>query len=335
MADKSETIQVAVDHLIALVDKSLKGIGVPEGDIETIRDILMYAELRGNNQGLVKIPVRGVLPSADATPMEVSRNMPCAAHIKVNGNSGMVAANKAAIEASGLAEIHGVGLVGTSGRATSTGAIGYYADLMAKQGMIGIVMAGSPKAVAIAGGVDATMGTNPIAIAVPTSDGPVILDMATSAMAWYGLIQAQQRGQSIPDGIAYDADGDLTTDPGEALKGAIMAFAGHKGSGLALMVEVLTGPLIGTNIAGDDDRAPNFGDLFIALNPAALGGAATFAGRVDALMATVKTGRKIDGCDEILLPGERGNRQSEAARTDNRMSLNKALYDQLIELAGE
>ena len=176
---------------------------------------------------------------------------------------------------------------------------------------------------------------HPIAIGVPTSDGRVVLDMTTAAIAWYGLIQAQQRGEPIPDGIAYDENGVFTTDPGAALQGAILAFAGHKGSGLALMVEVLTGPLIGTNIAGDEERTPNFGDLFIALNPAAFGGADTFLSRVDVLMAKVKAGRRVAGGGEILLPGERGNRRTQTARADNRTRIDKALYSQLLELAGE
>lgn len=334
MTERTETIEVAVDSLTELVDRSLKAIGVPDADVEPIRDVLMYAELRGNNQGLVKIPVRAVLPDPDAKPIEITRTLPAVAHIAINGNSGMVAATKAAIEAADLAHIHGVGVVGTSDRATSTGAIGYYADLIAREGMVGIVMAGSVKVMAIAGGVDPDLGTNPIAIGVPTGDDPVVFDMTTAAMAWFGLIQAQQRGEHIADGIAYDATGAATNDPGEAMKGATMTFGGHKGSGLAFMIEILTGPLLANNIAGDE-RAQSSGDLFIAINPAALGGADAFRERVDALIARVKAGRKAEGFDEILLPGERGNRQTEASRETNLMRIDKALYDQLIELVGE
>ena len=99
MADPAPRIEVPLDRLIDLVDRSLAGIGVPAEDIETIREVLLYAELRGNNQGLVKIPARGVLPSKDAAPMETVRPVPCSALIRVNGNSGMVAAVNAASEA--------------------------------------------------------------------------------------------------------------------------------------------------------------------------------------------------------------------------------------------
>lgn len=334
MTEKTETIEVAVDHLTELVDRSLKAIGVPDADVESIRDVLMYAELRGNNQGLVKIPAHAVLPDPDAKPIEITRTLPAVAHIAINGNSGMVVATKAATEVAILARSHGVGVVGTSDRATSTGAIGYYADLIAREGMIGIVMAGSPKVMAIAGGVDPDLGTNPIAIGVPTGNVPMVFDMTTAAMAWFGLIQAKQRGEHIPDGIAYDATGTETNDPDKAMKGATMTFGGHKGSGLAFMIEILTGPLLGNNIVGDE-RAPSSGDIFIAINPDALGGAKVFRQRVDTLISRVKAGRKAEGFNEIVLPGERGNRQTTGSLENNRMCIDEALYEQLIELVKE
>ena len=334
MTEGSETIEVSVDHLVELAKRSLKAIGVPEADIEIICDVLMYAQLRGNNQGLVKIPVRGVLPDPYAKPIEITRTLPAVAHIAINGNSGMVIARKAAIEAANLAQTYGVGVVGTSGRATSTGAMGYYADLIAREGMVGIVMAGSPKVMAIAGGVDPDLGTNPIAIGVPVNDDTMVFDMTTATIAWYGLILAQQQGERIPDGLAYDVTGGATNDPNEAMKGATKAFGGHKGSGLAFMIEIMTGPLLGNNIAGDE-HAQSSGDLFIALNPAAFGGAEMFRERVDALVSRVKMGRRAIGFDEILLPGERGDRQTIVSRETNRLIIDKALYDQLIELAEE
>jgi hypothetical protein len=82
MTKPSRTFEIPVDRLIELTEKSLRGIGVPEDDIEIVRDVLLYAELRGNNQGLVKIPARGVLPRADAKPVEITRRVACAALIK-------------------------------------------------------------------------------------------------------------------------------------------------------------------------------------------------------------------------------------------------------------
>lgn len=190
MTKPSRTFEIPVDRLIELTEKSLRGIGVPEDDIEIVRDVLLYAELRGNNQGLVKIPARGVLPRADAKPIEITRRVACAALINANGNSGMAAVSRAATEAADLARTHGVGIVGVNNLSSSTGAIGFYADRIARENLIGIVMAGSVKAVALAGGVKPVLGTNPIAIGVPSSGGPVVLDMATAAMGWFRRINA-------------------------------------------------------------------------------------------------------------------------------------------------
>ncbi len=329
MTENTKTIKVRVDQLTELVDQSLKAIGISDSEVDAIRDVLMYAELRGNNQGLVKIPVNAVIPDPDARPIEITHKLPAVAHIAVNGNSGMVAATKAANEVTKLARTHGIGVVGTSGRATSTGAMGYYADLIAREGMVGIVMAGSTKVMAIEGGVDPDLGTNPIAIGVPTGTVPIVFDMTTAAMAWFGLIQAKQRGQDIPDGIAYDATGAVTNDPDKAMKGATMTFGGHKGSGLAFMIEILTGPLLGNNIVGDE-CLPSFGDIFIAINPNGLGDSQIFRQRVDTLISRVKGGRKAEGFDEIVLPSERGNQQTTESLEKNQICIDEALYEQLI-----
>jgi L-2-hydroxycarboxylate dehydrogenase (NAD+) len=333
MSQKARLIDVAVDDLTSLVKTCLRVIDVPEADIETVSAILMYAELRGNNQGLVKIVGRNVVPDTDKRPIEITRRMPCATHIKGNGNVGMVVVKQAAEEACDLANLHGIGLVGTSHTSTSTGAIGYYAESIAKQELIGIVMAGSPKAVAISGGIDPVFGTNPIAIGVPSKKGPVVLDMTTASMAYFGLIQAERRNESIPDGVAFDRDGNATTDPTEALKGAIKAFGGHKGSGLALMVEILTGPLLGTTIYGDENEGKNNGNLIIAINPCALGEPEEFQNRVDTLIERIKTGRLASGSRQISLPGERGNSETQSKLDNNRMSIDRDLFLQLNEIA--
>jgi len=326
-------ITVAVDQLNSIVEKSLATIGVPEADITTVKDILMYAELRGNNQGLVKIVGRNVVPSPDARPIEITRRMPCAAHIRGNGNVAMSVVKRAAEEACDLANTHGIGIVGTSHTSSSTGAIGYYANYIAKQNLVGINMAGSPKAVAISGGIDPVFGTNPLAIGIPSNNGPVVLDMATAAIAWFGLIQADSRNESIPSDVAFDQEGNETTNPAAALKGAIRAFSGFKGSGLALMVELLTGPLLGASIFGDDDEGKNNGNLIIAINPNAMGEPEEFLSKVDALLERIKTGRLAAGCEQILLPGERGNAEAQSKLDNNLISIDRNLYEQLNELA--
>jgi len=277
-----------------------------------VRDVLFYAQMRGNAQGFAKILEGTVGHDPQAGAMTVVAAL--GATIRIDGarNPGMVVCRRAADEAARLAQTHGVGLASAFNIASSTGALGYYAGRLAETGIIGIVMAGSPKVMAAHGGVDPVFGTNPIAIAVPTGTTPLVFDMATSATTLFDVIAARDRGGTLDEGAAVDADGAATTDPLAALAGALLPFAGHKGSGLALMIEILTGPLTGAAIAGDDDARVNRGVTAIAIAPSFLVDENAFRARVDALCRTIRSGRTLTGLD-ITLPGDRGNFRAETS----------------------
>jgi LDH2 family malate/lactate/ureidoglycolate dehydrogenase len=331
----SEQVEIGIDELAALTGRALAAIGLAGPELEIVRDVLLYAELRGNNQGLMKIPERTVAPDPAAEPMEVVQAKGAVRRLDGKRNVGMVVLMHAAEVAVDAAREHGVGLVGAFNIGTSTGAIGYYAEWIAGQGFVGIVMSGSPKAVAAEGGVDPVFGTNPIAIALPREGAPLVLDMATSSVAFMGLKAALARGEPIGDGLAYDAEGALTTDPAAALGGAIKAFGGPKGSGLALMVELLTGPLVGGAVLGDADEATNRGNLVLAFDPAALGAGDDFAARVAELEARLKATRAAPGTSGVRMPGDAATARAQAARQAGTITLPKPLLDQLRETAGD
>ena len=322
---------ISYEDLKHLTDAALEALGLSGTDREIVRDVLLYAELSGNNQGLIKIPQKAVQPSPDATPIVIETPFPAVAHIRGNGQVGMVVMDRAVDVASEAATLCGIGLVAMSGTSTSTGAIGYFASKIAKAGKIGVVMCGTPKAVAVEGGCDPILGTNPIAISVPHRGGIVTLDMTTAAMAFFGLVQAQARGESIADGIAYDEDGALTTDPAAALRGAVLSFGGAKGSGLALMVEILTGPLTGADILQEDTK--NRGSLIMAIDPAAFGDAKTFEARTATLLEGIKASRPIDADMGIRLPGEGSRARTEAALAGGQLKIDSQLLQQLKEVA--
>ncbi len=314
-----------------LTEEALEAIGLSGIDLEIVRDVLLYAELRGNSQGLIKIPQKAVQPSPDAIPMVIEQPFPAVTHIKGNGQVGMVVMDRAADAAIDAATQCGIGLVAMSGTSTSTGAIGYFAEKIAQAGKIGIVMSGTPKAVAVEGGTDPILGTNPIAISAPYKGGSVALDMTTAEMAFFGLIQARERGASIPEGIAYDEDGAPTTDPAAALRGAIRSFSGAKGSGLALMVEILTGPLTGADILQEDTK--NRGSLILAIDPATFGDAETFETRTATLLEGIKASRPLHADQAIRLPGEGSRRKMDAALASGELKIDAQLLRQLKEVA--
>ncbi|MEM7396518.1 MAG: Ldh family oxidoreductase, partial [Verrucomicrobiota bacterium] len=323
--------------LSQLAKRALSKLGLEGDQLDQVHDVLLYAELRGRSQGLQKIIERTVTPSPEAGTIAIVRAEGATMRIDGAQNPGMVVSTYASDQAVALARNHGVGLAGTFNTSSSTGAIGFYAERIAGEGMIGLVMAGSPKVMAMAGGIDPVFGTNPIAIAVPTPGKPVALDMATAATAWFDLITASRRGESIAKGLAFDCDGEPTSDPDAAMAGALTAFGGHKGAGLALMIEMLTGPLTGAGVVGDEDATSNRGMAIIAIKPSALVEQAEFDDAVDRMCARIRSGRSRQGSDGILLPGDSSRARFERCLETGKIDVETAVLDgvrAIVESAG-
>ena len=217
-------MKIKITELRKLVSRALKSYGYSSEEIGIISDVLIYAQLRGNNQGIVKLIGKGIPKSKDAGKIKVIKETKLSALLDGNQNMGMVVMDRAMNIALEKAKKYGFGIVGTNNTCTSTGAIGYYANIIAKKGYLGFVYAGSPETVTTFGSYEPIFGTNPLAIGIPSTKEPIVLDMATAAMAYYGLIQAKTAGKKIPNNVAYDSKGKLTTDPEQAMDGAILPF---------------------------------------------------------------------------------------------------------------
>ncbi len=325
---------ISISDLKTITTKALKHYGYTDEEISVIAEVLLYAQLRGNNQGIVKLIGRGLPRNPNAKPLKIIKDTKLSAVIDGNQTIGMVVMKRAMEMAVTKATEHGFGIVGTHNTSSSTGAIGYYANEIAKQGLLGFAFAGSPETVAMHGSYQPIFGTNPLAIGVPANPEPVVLDMATAAMAYYGLIEAKTAGRSIPEGITYDTEGNPTTDPTAAMDGAIKAFGGHKGAGLAFMVEVLTGPLVGAAFVGIGDSSTNWGNLIIAIDPELLTDRKQFTKNVSAMIKKVKGTKKLPGVNEIYVPGERGNRLRDKRVKENNIDIEENLYAQLKNIEG-
>src|SRR5579859_3745038 len=219
--DQGNAMKISVDQLKQTCLKALRYYGYTQEEAQTIQDVLMYAQLRGNNQGVVKLVGAGLPKDPKASTITIRKESPVLMLLDGGRNAGMVVMMRAVDVAVEKAREHGIGIVGTIGTVGSTGAIGYFARKIAEAGFIGIVGSGSPETVAMFGSYEPIFGTNPLAFGVPTQQEPVVFDMATAAIARYGVIEAQTAGRALPEGVAYDNNGNLTTDPGAALQGAI------------------------------------------------------------------------------------------------------------------
>lgn len=193
------------------------------------------------------------------------------------------------------------------------GAAGFYAHMAAKENMVGICMSNVDPGVSVPGSRTALLGTNPIAYAVPAGkEKAVFLDIATSVVAASKIYAARDMGKSIPNNWLIDKDGLPTTDPGEYPKvGAVMPMAGHKGYGIALLVEILTGVIAGGAFFDqviswilEIPDPVNQSHAFIAINIDAVMPIEQFKDRMDKMIQGIKDAPKAKGTDRIYLPGE-------------------------------
>lgn len=185
----------------------------------------------------MKLIGKGIPKNPAARKIIVEKETKISARINGNHNAGAIVMKQAMDRAIAKAKEHGIGIVGTNNTNTSTGALGYWAGQIACSGLIGFVFAGSPETVCYHGSYEPIFGTNPMAIGFPTDQDPIVLDMATATMAYYGLIEAKTAGRKIPPDIAYDGQGNLTDDPEKAMNGALRPFdKSYKSAGLSLMV---------------------------------------------------------------------------------------------------
>jgi LDH2 family malate/lactate/ureidoglycolate dehydrogenase len=235
----------------------------------------------------------------------------------VDGGSalGQVVGVRAMEEAIARARRSGVAYVGVR-RSNHFGAAGYYAARAARAGLVGIAMANDTPSVAAPGSRGPVTGTNPLAYAIPAGAGdPILLDIAMSTVAGGKVYAAHQLARQIPADWIVDRQGRPTTDSSLYPHHAALApMTGHKGYGLALLIEALsalaTGAAVTTQVGGwmfGDPTVPtNHGAAFLALDVAAMaGGAEAFARRVQALIDEIHAAPTADGVDRLLVPGER------------------------------
>ncbi len=220
---------------------------------------------------------------------------------------------------------------------THTGAIGRYAQWIAERGCAAVLMGAGPTLMAYHGARVASMATSPIAIAVPSGNGPIALDMATSTISNGKILQARATGGALPPGTVLTAAGEPTTDAKEAE--ILLPLGGPKGSGLAFMFEMLASVLAAAPIQapalGPQKRTRHTGNTaMLAIDIETFRPLIDFKTDADALAAVVKALPRQTGFDEILLPGERGNR-TETVRRKSGIPIPAKLWEELGSVAKE
>jgi LDH2 family malate/lactate/ureidoglycolate dehydrogenase len=326
----SDRIHLSVDEARWLGERAMRGIGYDPEEARIVTDHVIDAALCGYEySGLAKllnVPEhrRFTLPRG---PLRLLRETEVSALYDGGNNVGMLAIYHAAKATIAKAAAHGIALVGVTNTWMS-GRNAYFVEMIAREGLVAIHTASSGGAVAPLGGIKPVLGTNPIAFAIPTEEGPLVLDMGTSAFMATELQLRVRRNEKLPEGVAIDRDGKPTTDPAEARAGALLPFAGYKGFGLGLIVQAL-GVLGGANmISGAED-----GYLLIAFRPDLLIPLDQCRREVSALIERVKATPRAPGVAEIRIPGENSAR-SRARLSREGLDIDALVYDELHRLAG-
>ncbi len=328
-------MKISIAELVNITEAAIRKYGYNDDEVKIIRDVLLYAQMRDNNQGVVKLIDKGIPKNMNAGGITIEKESPVSAQINGNQNHAMIVMEKALGCVMEKAGKSGLAIAGTFNTSTSSGAIGYYASRLALKGFVGFVFSRSPERVAAYGSYEPVFGTNPIAVAIPAEPDPIVLDMSTAATSFFGLVEAVTAGRSIPDDIAYDADGEPTTDPKKAIAGAIRSFdRSYKGSGLALITEILAGPLTGAAFCGIGNSKGNWGHLLLAVDPELLNGEDRFKKNVSEIILKVKSSKRLPGIDEIFLPGEKESALARQRLESGMIDVEDNLLVELKKAAG-
>ena len=329
------TIQAGAlrDFLTALFTKA----GMRPAYAAETAAMLVWAELRGvGSHGLQRVPrylemLESGEMSRDAEP-SVTHAAPSLLRINGNRAPGAAVLKLATDSVAQSARVQGVAMAIVV-NTTHAGAIGMHAARIARGGQAGIVATAGMPNMAYHGASTASLATAPLAIAVPgpTAAPPILLDMASAALAMGKLRVYREANQSLPEDWALDKQGHPTTDPAKA---AIpLPLGGPKGSGLSLMLEILTGvlgglPALAAFLEGTDGRHTQSA-LAIAIDIETLQPLQDFRTQITRLVSAVKALPRRDGFQELLLPGERGNRMAAKREKDGIPTTNKAWQETL------
>lgn len=327
-------MKIKTKDLQEKVVAGVKKLGYTGDDAQAIVDTLLYAEMRGNNQGITKIATGGIPKASDVEKLRVAKENKCG--VLLSGGHSMIASVKAADMAVGLAEKYGVGVVAVNHTFSSSGAIGFFSRRIARNGYIGFVCVGngSFKFVAPTGSAEPKLGTNPLSYAFPYNGGEVVFDAATSAIAYFGFVEAKLKGEEVAQGIAFDKEGNPSTDAKEILDdGSVSTFGEHKGFGLSLFVQLLGSAfsLAGSPNVNEEDGS---GTFVMAIDPGLLAGKDEFMERSTALIEQIKTAEPVDG-ESVYLPGEQGDAIMEQAEQSGKIEIADAIWQELCDFVGE
>lgn len=333
--------------LEAFIARAFVAAGMPDADARSVARLMTLADLRGaDGHGVFRLPqyVRRIRAGGvNLRPrITVVHERPAAALVDGDNGMGHLVMRFATELAITKAASAGVGWVGVRG-SNHAGPAALYAMMPLERDMIGLYLAvGNANHMAPWGGIENLLSTNPIAVAIPAlEEPPVVLDMATSVVAYGRVKVAAQRGEQMPEGWMIDHRGRPLRDPARAEDGVLLPIGGYKGYGLSFVFGLLAGILNGAacgrstvDFNKDDVTPTNTGHAIVALKIDTFSPPDSFKANVDAFVREIRASRKVDGVDRIRIPGEASHATFVDRRT-NGIPVPRALQEALSRLAAE
>ena len=319
------TVSLTLDEIFDLAKKTLLANGCDDETASILSDLIMKAERDGSlSHGLFRLPayvtgLKGGKINGKGRP-EISKLTPSV--IKADGKNCLAAMvlNKAIPELVKAAKDNGVAVLAIT-NSHHMAAMWPETEAIAEQGLVAFACTSYKPAVAPAGAIKPLFGTNPISFAWPRKNNtPVVYDMATASMAMGEVQVAKREGHKVPLGTGLNKDGKETTEPGEIADGGVLLpFGGYKGSGIAMMVELLAGALVGDNFSfetaekdNNDGGPPSGGEFILAISPDKIS-------NTDWDKHSSEFFDKMKSMEGVRLPGERRhkNRLDKGSRNIN------------------
>jgi LDH2 family malate/lactate/ureidoglycolate dehydrogenase len=347
-ADAEPSRSHSAASMRAFITRALTAVGLCEPDAENVAELMVEADVTGADaHGIFRLPqyVSRIKAGGINVQPDIQVTRTAAATALVDGDNGMghLVMRRAAHTAIELARESGIGWVGTR-FSNHAGPAAIYASMPVEHGMIGVYSAvASANHMAIWGGTDLLLGTNPLAIGVPGGpSGPIILDMATTVVSYGTIKKHALLGKPLPEGwMVSRTTGEPITDPAQSSEGILLPIGGYKGSGLALMLSFLAGTLNGASIGkdvvdfnADNKTVTNTGQCILAIDISRFIPLETFENEVSRHVADLKSGDTLPGFGTIRLPGEqRAERRSK--RQAEGVNIPTALLTKLDLLADE
>ncbi|MBV7389721.1 ureidoglycolate dehydrogenase [Enterococcus alishanensis] len=332
-------MRVTKEDLHQLIQNKIHKAGLSEDQAAIVSDVLTFADARGiHSHGAMRVEYyseRIAKGGITQNPkFEFKKTGPSVGIFEGDNGSGFVAAEKAMDHAIEIAKETGIAVVGIR-NISHSGALAYYVERAATHDMVALSMCQSDPMVVPFGGSEPYFGTNPIAFAAPSNDDRIItFDMATTVQAWGKILHARSRKESIPDSWAVDEQGNSTTDSTKV--NALLPIAGPKGYGLMMMVDILSGVLLGvpfgkhvSSMYHDLSKGRELGQLHVVINPEYFVGLDTFKKSISTMLDEIKEIVPSEGFKEVNYPGERG-RMREQKYEENGIEIVDDIYNYLV-----